>query len=87
MIKGIENHMELIQELRTVHALEKEEQELMEADKKLVLSLKDQRDKARHKVGHTQTQNCAFNIATKCKNTSLMDRPHRKRRLRPERWV
>lgn len=58
MIKGIVNHMELIQEIRTVNALQKEEQELQEADKELVLSLKEQRDKARHKVRHTQTQLC-----------------------------
>lgn len=57
--------MELIQEIRAVNALQKDEQELQEADKEFVLSLKEQRDEVRHKVGHTQTQSCAFNIATK----------------------
>lgn len=66
MIKGIENHKELIQEIRTVNALEKEEQELQQANKEHVLSLKEQRDKARHKVRHSQTHSCAFNVATKC---------------------
>lgn len=88
MIKGMENHVELIQEIRTVNALQKEEQELQEADKELVQSLKEQRDKARHKVRHSQTQDCASTSATKCKNTfSPMDRPHKKRHLRPARWV
>lgn len=50
MLEGIENNMDLIQELRTVNALHKEDQELLEADKQLVLSLKEQRDKIRHKV-------------------------------------
>uniref|UniRef100_H3D8U5 Cilia- and flagella-associated protein 91 n=1 Tax=Tetraodon nigroviridis TaxID=99883 RepID=H3D8U5_TETNG len=50
MIQGVENHMELIQEIRTVNALQKEEQELQEADKELVLSLKEQRDQARHET-------------------------------------
>lgn len=53
--------MELIQELRTVHALQTEEQELKEADKELVLSLKEQRANTRHKVRHTRTQNSALN--------------------------
>lgn len=88
MIKGRENHIELIQEIRTVNALQREEQELQEADKELVLSLKEQRDNARHKVRHRQAQSCAFTVATKCKNpTSPMDRPYKKRHLRLERWV
>ncbi|XP_041663807.1 cilia- and flagella-associated protein 91 isoform X2 [Cheilinus undulatus] len=47
---GKENHMELIQELRTVHALQPEEQELQKADKELTLTQKTQRDKLRHKT-------------------------------------
>lgn len=84
MLQGKENHMELIQELRTVHALQTEEQELKEADKELVLSLKEQRDNARHKVRHTRTQNSVL----KCHHTfSPMDRLCKKRHLRLERWV
>ncbi|XP_042351125.1 cilia- and flagella-associated protein 91 [Plectropomus leopardus] len=50
MFKGKENNLELIQELRTVHALQSEEQELQKSDKELVMSLKKQRDKCRHKT-------------------------------------
>uniref|UniRef100_UPI0037E92459 cilia- and flagella-associated protein 91 n=1 Tax=Semicossyphus pulcher TaxID=241346 RepID=UPI0037E92459 len=50
MFKGKENHLELIQELRTVHALQTEEQELQKADKELTLTQKKQRDKLRHKA-------------------------------------
>ncbi|KAM8749428.1 cilia- and flagella-associated protein 91 isoform 1-T1 [Acanthopagrus schlegelii] len=49
MFKGKENHQELIQELRTVHALQREEQELQRADKELVITLKKQREEHRHK--------------------------------------
>ena len=52
MFKGKEKHLELIRELRTVHALQREEQELKKADKELVITLKKQRDKNRHKVKH-----------------------------------
>ncbi|KAF3843154.1 hypothetical protein F7725_002003 [Dissostichus mawsoni] len=48
MFEGKENHLDLIYELRTVHALQREEQELQKADKGLVMSLKKQRDKHRH---------------------------------------
>ncbi|XP_070771194.1 cilia- and flagella-associated protein 91 [Enoplosus armatus] len=48
MFKGKENHLELIQELRTVNALQREEQELQKADKGIVITLKKQRDKHRH---------------------------------------
>ncbi|XP_068614741.1 cilia- and flagella-associated protein 91-like [Brachionichthys hirsutus] len=50
MFVGKNNHMELIQELRTVHALQGEEQILQKADEEFVLSLKQQRDKFRHKM-------------------------------------
>lgn len=52
MFKGKENHLELIQELRTVHALQREEQELQKADKELLITLKKQRDQNSHKVKH-----------------------------------
>ncbi|KAE8299214.1 Cilia- and flagella-associated protein 91 [Larimichthys crocea] len=42
---GKEDHLELIYELRTVHALQREEQELQKADKDLVMTLKKHRDK------------------------------------------
>lgn len=52
MFKGKENYQELIQELRTVHALQSEEQELQKADKDLIMTLKKQRDEHTHKVKH-----------------------------------
>uniref|UniRef100_A0A3P9AVL4 Cilia- and flagella-associated protein 91 n=1 Tax=Maylandia zebra TaxID=106582 RepID=A0A3P9AVL4_9CICH len=45
MFKGKEKHQDLIQELRTVHALKREEQELQKADKEHVMMLNKQRDK------------------------------------------
>lgn len=55
MFKGKENHLELIQELRTVNALQREEQELQNSDKELVMTLTQQRDKSIHKVEHIGT--------------------------------
>lgn len=60
MLQGVEDHMDLIQELQTVHALQKEEQELQEADRDFVLSLKEERDQARHQVGQPWTGNSAL---------------------------
>ncbi|XP_031725295.1 cilia- and flagella-associated protein 91 [Anarrhichthys ocellatus] len=54
MFKGKENHLELFRELRTVHALQGEEQELQKADKGLVMTLKDQRDKHRHETSQEE---------------------------------
>ncbi|XP_044072732.1 cilia- and flagella-associated protein 91 [Siniperca chuatsi] len=54
MFKGKENHLELIQELRTVNALQREEQELQKADKGLVMTLKKQREKHRHKTAQEE---------------------------------
>lgn len=53
MFKGKEKHQALIQELRTVHALKREEQELQKADKEHVMMLNKQRDKRRLEVKHT----------------------------------
>lgn len=53
MFKGKEKHQDLIQELRTVHALKREEQELQKADKEHVMMLNKQRDKRRLEVKHT----------------------------------
>lgn len=52
MFKGKENHLELIQELRSVNALQEEEQELQNADREIVINLTQQRDKSIHKVEH-----------------------------------
>ncbi|KAK9537745.1 hypothetical protein VZT92_005331 [Zoarces viviparus] len=54
MFKGMENHLELLRELRTVHALQWEEQELQKADKELVMTLKEQRDKHRHETSQEE---------------------------------
>ncbi|KAI3356327.1 hypothetical protein L3Q82_017549, partial [Scortum barcoo] len=54
MFKGKENHLELIQELRTVHALQREEQELQKTDKELVMNLKKQREEVKHKTSQEE---------------------------------
>lgn len=86
MFKGKENHLELIQELRTVHALQKEEQELQRADKELIIALKKQRDEQRIQVKHMdtcmykplQTSNSLIKPSVSC------PRPLERRRCRPE---
>ncbi|XP_061649013.1 cilia- and flagella-associated protein 91 isoform X2 [Phyllopteryx taeniolatus] len=42
-----ENHLDLIKELRTAHALRAEEQQMQRADKEMVVALKAERDKQR----------------------------------------
>ncbi|XP_070694504.1 cilia- and flagella-associated protein 91 [Pempheris klunzingeri] len=54
MFKGKENNLALIKELQSVHALQREEQELQKADKKLVMTLKKQRDKQTHKTSQEE---------------------------------
>ncbi|KAM9341994.1 cilia- and flagella-associated protein 91 [Pholidichthys leucotaenia] len=54
MFKGKEKHKQLIQELRRVHALQKEEQELQKADKNLVMSLKMERDKEIQRISQEE---------------------------------
>ncbi|XP_034442399.1 cilia- and flagella-associated protein 91 isoform X1 [Hippoglossus hippoglossus] len=54
MFKGKENHMDLIQELRTVHALQRQEQQLQETDRELMITLKKQRDKQRIKTSQNE---------------------------------
>lgn len=44
MFEEKEKRLELIQELRTTHALQKEEQEKKEAEKQATLALQRQRD-------------------------------------------
>lgn len=53
MFKGKEKNQDLIRELRTIHALKREEQELQKADKEHVMMLNKQRDKRRLEVKHT----------------------------------
>lgn len=53
MFKGKENHLNLIQEVRTENALQKEEQELLKADIELVKTLTEQRDSSLHQVKQT----------------------------------
>uniref|UniRef100_A0A3P8ZHK7 Cilia- and flagella-associated protein 91 n=1 Tax=Esox lucius TaxID=8010 RepID=A0A3P8ZHK7_ESOLU len=50
MFEGKEKHLELIQELRTTHALQKEEQELQAADRQLTLALQRDREQHTHKA-------------------------------------
>ncbi|XP_024915753.1 cilia- and flagella-associated protein 91 [Cynoglossus semilaevis] len=45
MFMGKENHQDLLRELRSTHALQKEERELQRADREFVLSLKQSRDR------------------------------------------
>uniref|UniRef100_A0A3Q2XJD5 Cilia- and flagella-associated protein 91 n=1 Tax=Hippocampus comes TaxID=109280 RepID=A0A3Q2XJD5_HIPCM len=42
---GKENHLDLIKEMRTAHALRAEEQQMQKADKEMVMALKEERDK------------------------------------------
>lgn len=50
MFKGKENHLNLIQEVRTENALQKAERQLLRDDVQLVKTLTEQRDAARHEV-------------------------------------
>uniref|UniRef100_A0A8C7FN77 Cilia- and flagella-associated protein 91 n=1 Tax=Oncorhynchus kisutch TaxID=8019 RepID=A0A8C7FN77_ONCKI len=50
MFEGKEKRLELIQELRTTHALQREEQELQRADTQLTLALQRQREQHTHKA-------------------------------------
>lgn len=86
---GKENHLELIHELRTVHALQREEQELQKANKELVVTLKKDRDKHRQKVKHKQTliHSFSFTPAPNTFITHFLSPPRHRiwRQLRPER--
>ncbi|XP_075896104.1 cilia- and flagella-associated protein 91 isoform X2 [Nelusetta ayraudi] len=50
MFKAKENHLNLIQEVRTENALQKAEQQLLRDDIQLVKTLTEQRDSARHEA-------------------------------------
>lgn len=57
MFEGKVKHLELIQELRSTHALQREEQELKQADKEATLTMQSLREMHQHKVWqfpHTQ---------------------------------
>ncbi|KAM6934028.1 cilia- and flagella-associated protein 91 [Xenentodon cancila] len=54
MFRGKENQKDLIQEIRTVQALQSDEQELKKAEKELVMTLKKQRDQRRHKIAEEE---------------------------------
>lgn len=50
MFEGKEKRLELIQELRTTHALQEDKQLLKKAEKQVTLALQRQRDMHQHKV-------------------------------------
>jgi len=50
MFEGKEKRLELIQELRTTHALQKDGQLLLKAEKQMTLALQQQHDLKMHKV-------------------------------------
>ncbi|XP_056146039.1 cilia- and flagella-associated protein 91 [Lampris incognitus] len=54
MFEGKEKHLDLIGELRTTHALLKEEQDLLNADARITETLKNQRDLHRHKTSEEE---------------------------------
>ncbi|XP_028991921.1 cilia- and flagella-associated protein 91 [Betta splendens] len=54
MFKNKQNHADLIRELRTVHALQKEEQEIQKAHRDQTVNLKLQRDKQRIKTSREE---------------------------------
>lgn len=57
MFKGKENHLELIRELRKVHALQSEEQEVQKAEKERTMTLKKQRDQQMQQVKYIRSHN------------------------------
>lgn len=52
VFEGKEKRLELIQELRTTHALQKEEQNKKEAEKQVTLALQRKRDTQSEAVRH-----------------------------------
>ncbi|KAK3543485.1 hypothetical protein QTP70_023212 [Hemibagrus guttatus] len=55
MLKGVEKHLELIQELRTTHTLQREEQELQRADKQVTQALQRQRELSESRLTQIQS--------------------------------
>lgn len=60
MLEGIEKQLGLIQELRTTHALQWEEQEVQRADKQVTLALQRQKETHESKVKEI---NSLFNVS------------------------
>ncbi|RVE57863.1 hypothetical protein OJAV_G00203600 [Oryzias javanicus] len=54
MCKAMEDNRDLMRELRTVHSIDSEEQELLKADEEQVTAMKDQRDQQREKVSEQE---------------------------------
>ncbi|KAM4730704.1 cilia- and flagella-associated protein 91 [Anableps anableps] len=54
MFKDKENHLELIREIRKVHALQTKEQELQKAEKEYIVSLKRERNQQIHKASQIE---------------------------------
>ncbi|CAL9685616.1 unnamed protein product [Knipowitschia caucasica] len=56
IIKGKEDHLDLIKELRTVHALQSEDQKQQNAEKDRILNLKQERDQQNRRVEALQAR-------------------------------
>ncbi|XP_055006721.1 cilia- and flagella-associated protein 91 isoform X2 [Boleophthalmus pectinirostris] len=54
LIQGKQNHLDLIRELRSVHALQSEEQALQKAEKDRILNLKRERDQQIRRTEHVE---------------------------------
>uniref|UniRef100_A0A8C7WR65 Cilia- and flagella-associated protein 91 n=1 Tax=Oryzias sinensis TaxID=183150 RepID=A0A8C7WR65_9TELE len=54
MCEGVEDSRDFMRELRTVHSIYSEEQELLKADKELVMRQKNQRDRQRQKASEEE---------------------------------
>ncbi|KAM9804910.1 cilia- and flagella-associated protein 91 [Neosynchiropus ocellatus] len=68
MCVGKENHRDLIRELRSIHTLQSDEEDLLKADKELVMTLKSQRDKRRHEVLQQKASQAGM-LAAELENT------------------
>ncbi|MCJ8732841.1 hypothetical protein PDJAM_G00215890 [Pangasius djambal] len=55
MLEGVEKQLELIQELRTTHSLQREEQELQRADKQVTLALQKQSEIRESRMSQIQS--------------------------------
>uniref|UniRef100_A0A3Q2PQ84 Cilia- and flagella-associated protein 91 n=1 Tax=Fundulus heteroclitus TaxID=8078 RepID=A0A3Q2PQ84_FUNHE len=59
MFKGKENNLELIRELRKVHALQSEEQQAQKADKAFIMTLKKERDQQMQQASQEEARQAA----------------------------
>ncbi|XP_060733143.1 cilia- and flagella-associated protein 91-like [Tachysurus vachellii] len=55
MLEGVEKHLELIQEMRTTHSLQQEEQELQRADKQVTQALQRQHELTESRTAQIQS--------------------------------